>query len=97
MPSVRPLTEAKRREYAEKNQRERVARIINSAAVARGMDRRKLAEQSGIEYQTLNGRLRGASDFRLTELISIADALRLDSASRAALAGAAEKCCYEGS
>lgn len=95
MPRVRPLTEAARKAEAEKIQRERVIRIITAASAVVGFDRQMLANRAGIEYQVLNRRMRGESDFRMPELCSIANALGLDTMCRAALIGAKEKCRYE--
>lgn len=95
MPRVRPLTEAGRKAEAEKNQRQRVIRIINAAMAAYGYDRQALAKRAGLEYQQFNRRMRGESDFRMPELCSIADALGFDTTCRAALCGAKEKCRWE--
>lgn len=95
MPRVRPLTEAARKAEAEKTQRQRVTRIIEAAAAARGLTRQQLSDMAGIGYQPLNRRMRGESDFSMTELCRISDALLLDCASRAALCGAKEKCRFE--
>lgn len=95
MPKTRPLSKAQQKEESDRKQRERVIRIINTASAACGYDRHNVAELSGIEYHTLNYRMRGASDFRLIELCGIANALNLDAVTRAALCGAKEKCRYE--
>lgn len=95
MPRVRPLTEAARKAEAEITQRRRVISIITAAMTVSGFDRLALAKFAGIDYQVLNRRMRGDSDFRLSELVSLANALRLDTVCRAALLGAKEKCRYE--
>ena len=95
MPKTRPLTAALQREADEADRRKRTIRIINTAAVASGLDRRQLADRSNIEYQTFNHRMRGESDFRLSELSRIANVLHFDVGTRAAVTGAKEKCRYE--
>lgn len=95
MPRIRPLSEAERKAEAEKTQRQRVVRIISAATEAHGYDRQVLADKSGMNVQALNRRMRGESDFRMTELCSISDALGLDGQSRAALCGSKEKCRFE--
>ena len=95
MPKIRPLTQALRREEEAKQQKERVIRILCAASAAAGYDRIQVAEKAGIEYQTYCHRMRGASDFRLPEISSVANALNLDAVTRAALCGAKEKCRYE--
>lgn len=95
MPRVRPLTQALKKEEAERQQRERAIRIISAASAACGLDRQTLAKNADIDYQVLNRRMRGESDFRLPELCDISNVLKLDAVSRAALCGAKEKCRYE--
>ena len=95
MPRVNPLSPALRKAEAEKQQKNRVARIINTACAACGLDRYALAKKADIDYYTFCRRMRGESDFRMPELCGIANALSLDVYSRAALLGAKEKCRYE--
>ncbi len=95
MPKVRPLTEAARKAEAELTQRQRVVRIISTAAESRGFDRQTLAKKSCMDVQALNRRMRCESDFRMPELCRISDALGLDGQCRAALCGAKEKCRFE--
>ena len=95
MPKLRPYSEAERREEEKKNQRDRVIRIINAASMVCEYDRMKLCERAHMDYQTFNRRMRGESDFRMPELCGIANALKMDQQTRAALCGAKEKCRYE--
>ncbi len=95
MPKLRPYSEAERRAEEAKNQRERVIRIINAASMVCEYDRMELCKQAHIDYQTFNRRMRGESDFRMPELCGIANALKMDVQTRAALCGAKEKCRYE--
>lgn len=95
MPKIRPYNEALRREQEIKDQRSRVIRIICAATEANDYDRAELCEHAHIDYQTFNRRMRGESDFRLAELCGIANALKMDTMTRAALCGAKEKCRYE--
>ena len=94
MPKV-TLTEAARRVEAERQRQKRVKTIITTAATMRGLNTKELAAKTGIEYQGLCKRLRGAADFRLAEIATVSDVLGLDGQTRAALAGAKEKCRYE--
>lgn len=95
MPKVRPYSEALRREEETKQQRVRVIRIINAASMACECDRTELCQKAHIDYQTFNRRMRGESDFRMPELCGIANVLKMDLQTRAALCGAKEKCRYE--
>lgn len=95
MPRVTPLSPALRKAEAERQQKDRTIKIINTACCLRGFDRQILAKKADIDYPTLCRRLRGESEFRAQELCNIADALTLDVFSRAALLGAKEKCRYE--
>lgn len=95
MPRGRPLTQAERKEAAEKQQRERVIRIINAAMEAHGLDRQQLSREAAIDYQVFNRRMRGESDFRLPEISGIANALSLDAITRAAICGSAVRCRFE--
>lgn len=95
MPKLRPYSEALRREEERKQQRDRVIRIINTASMACECDRAELCQKANIDYQTFNRRMRAESDFRLPELWGIANALKMDQQTRAALCGAKEKCRYE--
>lgn len=95
MPKLRPYSEALRREEETQKQRDRVIRIISTASMACECDRAELCRKAHIDYQTFNRRMRAESDFRLPELVGIADALRMDVETRAALCGAKEKCRYE--
>lgn len=89
------LTEAQRQEAAEKNLRERIIRIFSAAMVAVDKDRAQTAKESRISYQAFNARMRGDVDFSAPQLARIADVLRLDILSRAALLGSREKCRFE--
>ncbi len=94
MPKV-TLTVAAHRVEAERKRQKRVQTIITTAATMHGMNTKDLADRTGIEYQGLCKRLRGATDFRLAEITVIADVLGLDWQTRAAMVGAKEKCRYE--
>jgi hypothetical protein len=89
------LTEEARRKAAVTERRQRVCRIIDVAAMISGFDRLSLAKEAGIPYQGLNRRMRCQSDFSVIELMAVADVLRLDDETRAALMGAKKKCRYE--
>ena len=94
MPRI-TLTEAARRVEAERQRRERVQRIITTAAKSRGLDMKSLSVRTGIEYQALCKRVRGGCSFPLADLTTIADTLGLDDQTRAALAGSKTKCRFE--
>ena len=95
MPKLRPYSKAEQRAEDARKQRERVILIINAASAACECDRQELCTRTSIDYQTMNRRMRAESDFRNTELCWIADALKMDVQTRAALCGAKEKCRFE--
>lgn len=95
MPKLRPYSEAQRREEETKKQRDRTILIINTATAACEIDRAELCRQAHIDYQVFNRRMRGEADFRMPELCGIANALKMDAQTRAALCGAKEKCRFE--
>ena len=95
MPRLRPLTTAQQKEAAEAAQRDRTRAIIKGAMAAEGYaNYQQLARASDIGHQILCRRIREGG-MRMEELIRIADALRLDYESRAALCGAKERCRFE--
>lgn len=95
MPRWKPSTEAERRAERIRAQRDRTILIINAAAMSCNLERSELCEAAHIDYQTFNRRMRAESDFRLPELCGIADVLKMDTATRAAMCGAKEKCRFE--
>ena len=94
MPKV-PLMTAQRKVEEEKRRQKRVQTIITTAATMRGMNNKELAMKTGIEYQGLCKRLRGAAEFRLAEITKICDILLLDDQTRAALLGSRGNCRFE--
>ena len=95
MPKLRPLTTVQQREAAEAAQRERTRVIIKGAMAAEGYGSyQQLARVTGIGHQILCRRLREGG-LRMEEFARIADALRLDPVSRAAVCGGKEKCRFE--
>lgn len=89
------LTDSQRQEAAEKALRERIIRIFSAAMISANKDRAQTAKESQISYQAFNARMRGDVDFSAPQLARIADVLRLDILSRAALTGGKEKCRFE--
>ncbi len=95
MPRLRPLTTAQQRAATEAEQRDRTRAIIRGAMAAEGYaNLQQLARVTGIGHQILCRRLREGG-LRLEEFAQIADALRLDPMSRAAICGGKEKCRFE--
>ena len=94
MPKVM-LTEATRKAEAERQRQERVRRIILTAAAARGYDMKTLAAKSGIQYQTLARWVRGSTVMPLAGVVKIAEVLKLDDQTRAALLGSKNHCRFE--
>ena len=94
MPRV-TLTEAARRVEAERQRQERVRRIVYTAASARGYDMKKLSAKAGLEYQSLCRWLRGAAVMPLAGVVKIAEVLKLDDQTRAALMGSKTRCRFE--
>ncbi|MCD7769876.1 MAG: hypothetical protein LUH36_07185 [Oscillospiraceae bacterium] len=86
---------AQRREQAEQRQRTRTMRMIFAAMAATGINRQDLARMAGMSYDVLCDCLRQTREFRLTEIIHVADALNMGDAERAALVGSKAKCRWE--
>lgn len=53
------------------------ARAIRAALAESGQTKRYLSEETGIPYPTLNRKVAGRRDFTLSELLAIAEALRV--------------------
>lgn len=94
MPQIY-LTDNQRQEAAEKALRKRIIRIFSAAMIAVDKDRARTAKESRISYQAFNARMRGDVDFSAPQIARIADVLKLDVLSRAALTGGKEKCRFE--
>ena len=94
MPRVY-LTDAQRLAGYEKQQRDRRRRIICAVMASRDYNRKKLAAETKIEYAGLCRRIRGTGDFMEYELTRVANALKMDTVTRAALMGGEEKCQWE--
>ena len=94
MPRVY-LTDAQRLAGYEKQQRERRCLIIRTVMTAKGYDRKRLASETNIQYNTLSSRIRGTTTFAEHELTRVANALKMDTVTRAALMGGEEKCPWE--
>lgn len=95
MPKAYVL-EAQRKVEAQKRQQKRIVLILDMAMLQQGFrSRKELAARAGIDYLQLCRRYRGETAFDLPMLISLADTLRLDAASRAAMLGCKEKCRYD--
>lgn len=95
MPRLRPLTTAQQREAAEAALRDRTRAIIKGAMAAEGYESyQQLARVTGLDYQILCRRLRDGG-MKMEEFARIADALRLDPVSRAAVCGGKDKCRFE--
>lgn len=93
MPTV-TLTDSQRRTRKEKSAVERTTQLIKMGMVKQGLNQRELAKKIGLDPSSLGRRMRGESEFRGSELRTIADALHMDNATRAALMGG-EKCPWE--
>ncbi|MCD8116686.1 MAG: helix-turn-helix domain-containing protein [Oscillospiraceae bacterium] len=93
MPTV-ALTSTQRQAQKEKATIERITKLIRIAMAVNGLNQRDLAEKVGLDPSSLGRRMRGESEFRGSELRTIADALHMDNTTRAALLGG-EKCAYE--
>ncbi|WP_193510437.1 helix-turn-helix domain-containing protein [Cryobacterium sp. BB736] len=58
--------------------RETLAETIRARRGAKQISIAQLSQQTGIDYKTLRSRLKGESDWRVGELMSVADALDAD-------------------
>lgn len=53
------------------------AKLVNDAIEKSGRYKTELSEETGIPYATLNRKLSGKGEFRLSELLLIAEALNV--------------------
>ena len=88
-------TEARLRVQARSRQKERTERIISAAMAAQGMTRRDLSARTGIGYPSLCKKVSGEYSMPVEDAIKIANALKMDEQTRAALLGSPKKCRFE--
>lgn len=56
---------------------ERIAQIVSQAIITAGKSKSSVAEATGIPYSTLGRKLLGRTEFTITDLITIAEALEI--------------------
>lgn len=86
--AARAAEAERKRQDAEAKHREKVSRIIRTAAMEQGIKNvREIARVAGVDYKALYNALNGNTEWRLGNLFLVCNALDLSCEARAAILG----------